>query len=100
MLLQRHERNMEEKKFDLNSLIGFVLLGAIMIWYFYMNQPTPEELEKQKTEQIQEAEQADSEQAEGISEPGQVELGTHFRGGFRFDCPGQCKQPPGHVRLQ
>ena len=74
MLLQRHERNMEEKKFDLNSLIGFVLLGAIMIWYFYMNQPTPEELEKQKTEQIQEAEQADSEQAEGISEPGQVEL--------------------------
>ena len=34
---------MEEKKFDLNSLIGFVLLGAIMIWYFYMNQPAPTE---------------------------------------------------------
>lgn len=34
---------MEEKKFDLNSLIGFVLLGAIMIWYFYMNQPAPGE---------------------------------------------------------
>ena len=46
---------MEEKKFDLNSLIGFVLLGAIMIWYFYMNQPTPEELEKQRTEQIQDS---------------------------------------------
>ena len=43
---------MEEKKFDLNSLIGFVLLGAIMLWYFYSNQPTPEELEKQKQEQI------------------------------------------------
>mgnify|MGYP000226993948 CR=1 FL=1 len=58
---------MEEKKFDLNSLIGFVLLGAIMIWYFYMNQPTPEELEKQKTEQIQEAEQADSQETKDTS---------------------------------
>jgi YidC/Oxa1 family membrane protein insertase len=46
---------MEEKKFDLNSLIGFVLLGAIMLWYFYTNQPTPEELAKQKTEQVQDS---------------------------------------------
>lgn len=46
---------MEEKKFDLNSLIGFVLLGAIMIYYFYTNQPTPEELAKQKIEQVQDS---------------------------------------------
>ncbi len=46
---------MEEKKFDLNSLIGFVLLGAIMIYYFYTNQPTPEEIAKQKTEQLQDS---------------------------------------------
>ena len=46
---------MEEKKFDLNSLIGFVLLGAIMLWYFYTNQPTPEELEQQKLEQVQDS---------------------------------------------
>jgi YidC/Oxa1 family membrane protein insertase len=46
---------MEEKKFDINSLIGFVLLGAIMMWYFYTNQPTPEELAKQKTERIQDS---------------------------------------------
>ena len=26
-----------------------------MIWYFYMNQPTPEELERQKTERIQDS---------------------------------------------
>ena len=44
---------MEEKKFDLNSLIGFILLGAIMVWWMYNNQPTPEELAKQKAEQIQ-----------------------------------------------
>ncbi len=41
---------MEKKKFDINSLIGFVLLGAIALWWMYTNQPTPEELEKQKTE--------------------------------------------------
>ncbi len=46
---------MEEKKFDLNSLIGFVLLGAIMIYYFYTNQPTQEDLAKQKMEQVQDS---------------------------------------------
>ncbi len=48
---------MEEKKFDINSLIGFVLLGAIMLWWMYSNQPTPEELEAEKNnkkEQVQE----------------------------------------------
>lgn len=47
---------MEEKKFDINSLIGFVLLGAIMVWWMWSNQPTPEEIEadkKAKTEQVQ-----------------------------------------------
>ncbi|MDO9261238.1 MAG: membrane protein insertase YidC, partial [Flavobacteriaceae bacterium] len=43
---------MEEKKFDLNSLIGFILLGLIMVWYFYMNQPTPE-TQKQTPEIVQ-----------------------------------------------
>tara|TARA_R110001583_G_scaffold10179_8_gene47365 strand:+ start:13468 stop:15360 length:1893 start_codon:yes stop_codon:yes gene_type:complete len=48
---------MEEKKFDFNSLIGFVLLGAIMLWWMYTNQPTAEEKaaeEKAKIEQVQE----------------------------------------------
>ena len=46
---------MEEKKFDLNSLIGFVLLGAIMIWYFYNNQPTAEQIATQKAAQVQDS---------------------------------------------
>ena len=49
---------MEEKKFDFNSIIGFGLLFAIMIWWMYTNQPTPEEIaaeEKAKTEQVQKA---------------------------------------------
>jgi YidC/Oxa1 family membrane protein insertase len=43
---------MEEKKFDLNSLIGMLLLGALAFIFIYQNQPSPEELEQQKlTEQ-------------------------------------------------
>jgi len=34
---------MEEKKFDANSLIGFILLGAIMLWYMYNNQAPVEQ---------------------------------------------------------
>ncbi|RNC86829.1 MAG: membrane protein insertase YidC [Winogradskyella sp.] len=52
---------MEERKLDINTVIGFVLLFGIMIWYFYQNQPTPEELEAQKqaeTEQVEAAKQA------------------------------------------
>ncbi len=49
---------MEEKKFDINSLIGFVLLGAIVLWWMYSNQPTPEEkleAEKNKIENVEKA---------------------------------------------
>ena len=46
---------MEEKKFDLNSLIGFVLLGGLLMFWMYTNQPTPEELEKQRTEFVQDS---------------------------------------------
>lgn len=47
---------MEEKKFDLNSIIGFVLLGVIMLWWMYSTKSSPEELEAEKnkkTEQVQ-----------------------------------------------
>lgn len=42
---------MEQKKFDFNSLIGFLLIGGILIWMLYLNQPSEEELqEKARTE--------------------------------------------------
>jgi YidC/Oxa1 family membrane protein insertase len=47
---------MEEKKFDFNSLIGFVLLGAIMLWWMYSNQPTPEEIAAEKKAAIEKVE--------------------------------------------
>lgn len=44
---------MEQKKFDVNSFIGMILLGGIMLWYLNTNKPevTPEET---KTEQVTE----------------------------------------------
>ena len=49
---------MEERKLDINTVIGFVLLFGIMIWYFYQNQPTPEEIEAQKQAEIEQVEAA------------------------------------------
>ncbi|NNK10751.1 MAG: membrane protein insertase YidC [Flavobacteriaceae bacterium] len=56
---------MEEKKLDLNSIIGFVLIFGILLFWFYQNQPTPEEIEAQNTkiEQQQEAEKNTEEAA-------------------------------------
>jgi len=39
---------MEEKKFDLNSIIGFALIFGIVAFMMYQNRPTPEEIEAQK----------------------------------------------------
>jgi len=50
---------MEEKKLDLNSIIGFILIAGILIFMLWQNKPTPEEIEAQekaKQEQV-EAEQ-------------------------------------------
>jgi len=44
---------MEEKKLDINSIIGFVLIFGILIFMFYQNRPTPEELEAEKAKQEQ-----------------------------------------------
>ena len=45
---------MEEKKLDINSIIGFVLIFAILLYMMYQNAPTPEEIaEQEKQEQIE-----------------------------------------------
>ncbi|MDT0540206.1 membrane protein insertase YidC [Croceitalea sp. P059] len=44
---------MEEKKLDVKSIIGFVLIFGILLGWMYLKQPTPEELEAQKAEQKQ-----------------------------------------------
>ncbi|MCH8533633.1 MAG: membrane protein insertase YidC [Flavobacteriaceae bacterium] len=47
---------MEEKKFDLNSIIGFLLIGLILFWMVYMNQDEVDETnvkEATQTEQVE-----------------------------------------------
>ncbi|MEY8848310.1 membrane protein insertase YidC [Psychroserpens sp. XS_ASV72] len=58
---------MEEKKLDLNSIIGFVLIFGILLFMMWKNQPTPEELaeqEKAKQEQVEAEKKAAETQAE------------------------------------
>ncbi len=59
---------MEEKKLDINSIIGFVLIFGILLFWFYQNQPTPEEIEAQKAEQ-ERIEAAAAEEKESEIEP-------------------------------
>ena len=39
---------MEEKKLDINSIIGFVLIFCILIWIMYQNQPSEKEIAAEK----------------------------------------------------
>ena len=39
---------MEEKKLDLNTIIGFVLIFGILVYMMWQNSPTPEELQQKK----------------------------------------------------
>ncbi|HLP65407.1 membrane protein insertase YidC [Flavobacterium sp.] len=51
---------MEQKKFDLNSIIGFALIFGIVMWMMYSNQKTAEkeQLEKAKQEKLQKQQKA------------------------------------------
>ncbi len=44
---------MEEKKLDINSIIGFVLIFGILLGWMYLRKPTPEELAAEKAQQEQ-----------------------------------------------
>ncbi|MEO1013006.1 MAG: membrane protein insertase YidC [Bacteroidota bacterium] len=67
---------MEEKKIDINSIIGFILIFGILIFMFYQNRPTPEELEAQKTkqEQVEAAEEEKQAVLENVPQSTQVDL--------------------------
>ena len=49
---------MEEKKFDLKSIIGFTLIFILLMWFMNNNKPSEEELAKRKAQQEQQANQA------------------------------------------
>ncbi len=62
---------MEQKKLDLNSIIGFVLIFGIFIWIMYQNQPTEAEIaaEKAQKEQVEKAKVANAVVANKATEP-------------------------------
>ena len=45
---------MEEKKFDVNSFIGMILIGGILFWWMSSNQPEIDQNAKTTTEQVTE----------------------------------------------
>ncbi|WP_412560295.1 membrane protein insertase YidC [Winogradskyella sp. MIT101101] len=59
---------MEEKKLDINSIIGFILIFGILVYMMYQSSPSPEEVEaEKKAEQEQvEAEKKESKQNEAV----------------------------------
>lgn len=70
---------MEEKKLDINSIIGFVLIFAILLYMMYQNAPTPEEIaEQEKQEQIEadkKAKQAQNDQETKVTTAEDYALG-------------------------
>jgi YidC/Oxa1 family membrane protein insertase len=44
---------MEDKKLDVNTIIGFVLIFGILLFMFWQNQPNQEEIEAKKVQQEQ-----------------------------------------------
>lgn len=63
---------MEEKKIDIKSIIGFVLIFVLLFWVLYNNQPTPEELEaaeKAKQEQIDKQAKTDNTNTDLVASP-------------------------------
>jgi YidC/Oxa1 family membrane protein insertase len=57
---------MEEKKIDLNSIIGFVLIFGILIWIMYQNQPTEAQIKADKAKKEQAAIQAKKQAATAV----------------------------------
>ncbi len=57
---------MEEKKLDLNSIIGFVLIFGILIWIMYQNQPTEAQVKADKAKKEQAATQTKKETAAAV----------------------------------
>ncbi|MFI1771412.1 membrane protein insertase YidC [Thalassobellus citreus] len=79
---------MEEKKLDINSIIGFVLIFGILAYMLWQNQPTPEELEAQEKAK---QEQVEAEQKSKAQEQTKVVTANDFVVGSQVDSLQQIK---------
>ena len=68
---------MEEKKLDLNSIIGFILIFGILVWIMFQNQPTDQEIAAEKAKKEQQiVKDAKSENAASAKELSVVKTDT------------------------
>lgn len=70
---------MEEKKLDLNSILGFVLIFGILMFMLWQNQPTQEELEAQKKakqEQVEAENKANAQEQTKVTTAYDFDLGA------------------------
>ena len=70
---------MEEKKLDLNSIIGFVLIFAILAYMLWQNQPTPKQIEAQekaKQEQVEAQQKVIEEEQTLVTTAGDYAVGS------------------------
>ncbi|WP_411768263.1 membrane protein insertase YidC [Winogradskyella sp. A3E31] len=72
---------MEEKKLDINSIIGFILIFGILIWIMYQQQPTEEEIAAQK--------KAEAEKVEAEKQPEVVKEDTAVTTAEDYSNTGQ-----------
>jgi YidC/Oxa1 family membrane protein insertase len=87
---------MEEKKLDLNSIIGFVLIFGILIWIMYQNKPSEAAIaaDKAKKEQLAKVSQTKALEAKNIATPVAVVAGDSTQlvqlqktlGGFAYSA--------------
>jgi YidC/Oxa1 family membrane protein insertase len=87
---------MEEKKLDLNSIIGFVLIFGILIWIMYQNKPSEATIaaDKAKKELVAKEAQAKAAAAKALAAPTAVVAGDSTQlaqlqktlGGFAYSA--------------
>ena len=58
---------MEEKKFDVNSFIGMILIGGILLWWMYSTKPEVDPNATTNTEQVTESTKVDNSSSTNFS---------------------------------
>ncbi|WP_281323580.1 membrane protein insertase YidC [Flavobacterium aestivum] len=85
---------MEEKKLDLNSIIGFVLIFGILLWIMYQNKPSEATIAADKAKKELLAKEAKAKAAQALAAPTAVVAGDSTQlaqlqktlGGFAYSA--------------
>ena len=67
---------MEEKKFDLKTIIGYALIFILLLWFMNNSKPSEAELAQRKAQQEQQAKQASAQAQKNASATSPTDLGS------------------------